>query len=191
MRTHVLLVLAIFALSLSVIVFADTITTPVRFIVPTTLSFTLSVPGNNASSFSAGSTTTTIIFNSTSNTVSQLNGTAAGSAQQQTATIPIFNFTNTGNVLINITMNFSTSLPSGVSVKAGWASGAYQASCGASVMPSKTVCINVTAGSVVNVANLTTSGGEQHRDVWLWADYSNVASGTDSTVNLVHTSVQA
>ena len=183
----IILLASLFAV-LSFAVFADTITTPVRFIVPSTLSFTLSVPGNNASSFAVGSTTTTLIFNTTSGTATRLNATAAGSTQQQNGTIPIFNYTNTGNVLINITINFTAALPAGVTVKAGWNSTSWQSSCSASTIPNITNCINVTIANNATVANLSTSGQGSYREVWLWADYSSVTSGTDSTVNLVHTS---
>ncbi len=191
MKSKIAIVFLVVVLASSLIAFADTITTPVRFLLPTTISFTLSVPGNNATSFSSGQTTTTIRFNSTITNTIKLNATPAGGAQQ-TAAIPIFNYTNTGNTYLNITVNFSTALPAGVTVRAGWADGAYQSSCTASVIPSTTACVNVTAGGNVAVANLSTTGGAggSFRDVWLWADYnSTVAVGTDSTVNLVHTSV--
>ena len=186
------------------LVFAQTtqqITTPVRFIVPTTITFTLAIPGNNATNFSsstAGTTATTILFNTTNRTEAGINATAVGNANvpSQTPSVPIFNFTNTGNVNINITINFSTALPTGVEVKAGWGPNAYQTGSqgctGAAAGPpggatqSLTTCSNITASSVVTtIANLSTSGAATQRNVWLWADFSSVTAGTDATVNLV------
>ena len=174
------------------------ITTPVRFILPTTTTFTLAIPGTNATTFSTtdspGTTTaTTIIFNSTSTTIGGVNASAVGGGGTQGPTTPIFNFTNTGNIKINITANFSTALPSGIVVKAGWGTNAYQASC---VAASKgppgggtgllTQCVNITDSETpATLANLSTSGVAAHRDVWVWADYSSATAGIDNSVNMV------
>jgi len=191
-QNKALLIILIFLLGAVGITLADTITTPVRFVVPTTISFTISIPATNATTFSSGQTTTTIIFNTTVTTANKLNATnVVGGSPVQTANVGIFNYTNTGNTAINITINFTTALPSGVSVKAGWADNDWESSCTQANKTTGTGCVNVTAStSVVRIANLTTTGATKYREVWLWADYNNVASGLDQTVNLAHVSIQ-
>lgn len=199
-----LVVAVVFILLASVVFGAQLITTPVRFILPTTTTFTLAIPGNNATTFAsttAGVTATTIMYNSTSRTDAGLNATAVGGAQQ-TPAIPIFNITNTGNININITINFSTALPTGVEVKGGWGTNAYQTGSNGCTGPAagppvnatngddKLRCSNITASQVLTtIANLSTSGAAAHRNIWMWADYNNVVAGTDSVVNLVFTSL--
>lgn len=197
-------VIAVAFLFLAGVAFApQTITTPVRFILPTTTTFTLAIPGNNATVFTstlAGVTATTIVYNTTNRTESGINATAVGTSTVQGPTVPIFNITNTGNININVTINFSTALPSGVEVKAGWGPNAYQTGSNGCTGPaagppgggtgSLTTCSNITASQVVTtIANMSTSGGAKYREVWLWADYTNVVVGTDSVVNLVFLSL--
>ncbi len=188
-KNHVIALLLI--LIAAGVALADTITTPVRFVIPTALTFTISIPAGNGTIFNASQTTTTIIFNTTATTAVKLNATnSPGGAAVQTATAGIFNYTNTGNVLVNITVNFSLALPTGVTVKAGWADGGYESACTGNNLSSTTTCTLVNANTnQTRIANLSTSGAGSWRSVWLWADYSSVAIGTDSTVNLVHTSV--
>ncbi len=195
---HVVIVI-VFLLGAVLAQTTQQITTPVRFIVPTTITFTLAIPGNNATTYAsttAGATATTILYNTTNRTESGINATAVGGASQ-TPAVPIFNFTNTGNVNINITINFSTALPTGVEVKAGWGANAYQSGSqgctGAAAGPpvnstngdDRLRCSNITASLVVTtIANLSTSGAGIYRNVWMWADFSSVTAGTDATVNL-------
>ncbi len=191
-KNKYLVILLFFLIAIGV-VFADTITTPVRFLLPTSLAFTLSVPGNNSTSYSSGSTTTTLQFNATVTTGNKINASNLG-GDTQTSTSPIFNYTNTGNVYLNMTINFTAALPSGVTVKAGWADGAWETSCtgtannGFNFTNGTTRCANVTLATNATVANMSVNGVGSYRNVWLWADYSSVAIGTDTTVNLVHTS---
>lgn len=197
MKNSYLIIAAVLFLFLSVTSAQQRIVTPVRFVLPTTTTFTLAVPGTNATTFASadgsGTTATTIIFNSTSLTIRGLNATAAGGAQQS-PTVPMFNATNTGNRNINITINFTTALPSGVSTKAGWGTNAYQVSCvapdagppvNATNGQDNTRCSNVTASATLTtIANLSTSGAGSYREVWFWADYVSAAAGIDNSVNL-------
>ncbi len=197
-------VVVVILLLLAGVAFApQQITTPVRFILPTVTSFTLAIPGNNATNFSSslsGVTATTLIFNTTNLTEGGINATAAGTSTVQGPTVSIFNITNTGNIKINVTINFSTALPGGVEVKAGWGPNAYQTGSNGCTGPAAgppggatevlTTCSNITASQIVTtVANMSTSGRAKYRDVWLWADYSSVAAGTDTSVNMVFISL--
>ncbi len=157
------------------------------------VSFVLFIPATNSSFYNSTSspTTGTVIFNSTNTNGIKINATWAQTGVAQNSTVSIFRYRNTGNTALNITLNFSATLPSGVTVKAAWNDTSYQATCTLSALngTSNDACTNITAGPVVRVANL--SAADAQRDIWLWADYSNVAVNTDTTVNLQHVSGQA
>jgi len=196
-KERYIIIFAIMLLLLGIAAAQQRIVVPVRFVLPSTTTFTLAVPGTNATTFASadvsGTTATTIIFNSTSTTIRGLNATAAGGAQQS-PTVPMFNLTNTGNRNINITINFTTALPSGVSAKAGWGTNSYQVSCAAPDAgppvnatngQDNTRCSNVTASATLTtIANLSTSGGGSYREVWFWADYVSATVGIDDSINL-------
>jgi len=171
---------------------------PVEYISPYTsqpvsvdLSFTLFIPATNATGTASNATTFQILFNSTDVNAKKVNATAHGGlGGQQTAAVSIFRYNNTGTVAINIMLNFTTALPSGVSVKAGWADAAYESSCTAVNLTSTTACVNIT-GTLTRVANLSSgAGGGEARDVWLWADYSDVSVNIDAERNLSSISIQ-
>ncbi len=156
------------------------------------LSYTLSIPAPNGTIFNTTQTTTAIIFNTTDLNAKKVNATnVAGGTAVQTATTAIFRYNNTGSIYLNVTLNFSAALPSGVIVKAGWSDTAWQPSCTAINLTDTTSCANITATTNMTiVANISTSGLGKARDVWLWADYNgSVPVNTDSTVNLNQDSI--
>jgi hypothetical protein len=88
----------------------------------------------------------------------------------QTGTLPIFNYTNTGNVAINLTLNFSSALPSGIEVYGN------------------SSARNGTAYSTLRLINNTCEGGcfrvaqglnftNNWAALWLWANFTNVVGG--------------
>lgn len=178
-------VVALLLLILAIVVGADSVTTTVWFNVPSVISFTVTLPGESPI---ASGTTMDILFNSTSTTINKLNATIAHNYTNQSATVPIFNYSNTGNGNINITVDFSSALPSGVSVKAGLNDSAWDTKCWATNLATAT---NNTCAMVNESANATVVGSlavGTTKGVWLWADYSSVAYGTYTSRTLTHRS---
>lgn len=173
--------------------------------VATDISFLLFVPSNNATgtqSYAATNTTQQIIFNYTALGIIRANASvSSGTAQGEG--ISIFRYRNTGNTAVNITMNFTDNVTgrpeaSSVVIKAGWAENAWQDSCAAvNLSYPNTTCANITVNftgnqAPVRIANLSTTGdaGGKDRDIWLWADWNNMAAAFDRTTTLRHESVQ-
>jgi hypothetical protein len=183
MRTGVLL--ACLAVLASVAV-ADTVTTTVWFNVPSDVTFTVTLPGKGGV---ASGATADIEYNSTTPTLNKINCTVAESAgASQTDEIPCFNYSNTGNREINITLQFGTELPSGVTVKAGWNNTAWIATCTCTDLPGcgDDDCVEVDDSAAVTVATIAYAG---YREVWMWADYADYGGGSSAQRELTHTSV--
>jgi len=155
------------------------------------VSFVLFIPATNITFFNstANPITNFLLFNSTDINGKKINATAV-SGIAQNSTLSIFRYKNTGNTGINITLNFSTSLPSGVTVKAGWNDASYKLSCSLVSLngTANSDCVNITSIAII-LANLSATDAQ--RDIWLWADYNNYAAGSDNDRNLTHTSQQS
>jgi hypothetical protein len=186
------LMLAVAALAmLAGIAAADTVTTTVWFNVPSDVSFSVTLPGESPVSSGA---TTDIEYNSTVPTLAKINCTVreAGPQGAQTAAIPCFNYSNTGNRAINVTLAFGSNLPTGVTVKAGQNNSAWIASCTCADLitgcPGLNDCVVVATSSstpTVKVANIAYAG---YKEVWMWADYSGYTGGATNQRALTHTS---
>ncbi len=179
------LIFVVFALlALGSFAAAATKSTTVYFNVPSSISFSVTLPGQSATT---GATTANIEFNSSIPTINKINcSVMLSGGVEQTDLIPCFNYSNTGNQAINITLKFD-SLPAGVTVKAGLNDTAWIASCACAELPTCNIddCIDV-ADSDVTVSSIAYAGYEE---VWLWADFSSVMGGTAETRTLTHTSV--
>ncbi len=175
-------IFALLLLALVSLVGADVITTNVFFNVPTSVAFTLTLPGLAANS--SGHLTTFIEYNHSSNTVRKVNASAGGTAQS--AAVPIFNYSNTGNVIINISLVFNESIPATINVSASKADGGYQLSCNVSAgaYPNTTTCKNVTNAGA-NITNISISG---YQEIWMWADFNNLPGGSSVRRTLSHVS---
>lgn len=157
------------------------------------LSFTIYIPANNATGrdTSQYAETDSIVFNITDVNGKKINATAAGGeGGQQTESISIFRYENTGTVALNITLNFTAGVPAEVTVKAGWSDASYQSSCSSKNLTAAGTCANISVGGAaqqpVLVANMTAVGAK--RDVWLWADYDSYAAGSNLASTLSHSS---
>ncbi len=157
------------------------------------LSFTIYIPANNATGRDTSQFTETdsIVFNITDVNGKKINATAAGGeGGQQTASVSIFRYENTGTVTLNITLNFTTGVPAAVTVKAGWSDASYQASCSSKNLTAAGTCANISVGGApqqpVLIANMTAIGAL--RDVWLWADYDSYSAGSNLASTLSHES---
>ena len=175
-------------LALSTYALAATITTSVRFIIPSDTSFSVSVPASN-STFSS-STSAGIYFNSSSTTITMINASIsdAGTASQ-TNTTAIFRYRNDGNVPINITISFNAITSTCINVKASVGSTGWQSTCtNFTVPPTNLSCTNWNSSSLT--AKNVTNGlaVNQVRDLWLWADYTSCSVGLDETDTITHTS---
>jgi hypothetical protein len=172
---------------LAAFAFADTVSTTVWFNVPSDITFTVTIPGKGAV---AGSTTD-IEYNATVPTITKVNCTVReGGGQSQTALVPCFNYTNTGNRAINITLQFGSALPTGVTVKAGHNNSAWLASCTCTDLVGgcpldDCVVVPATPTTAVKVANIPYAS---YKDVWMWADYASYMGGAGNSRALSHTS---
>lgn len=148
----------------AMLAYGDT-NTIVRFVVPSDLSFTVTV--------TAG--TYIILFNSSGPTIPDIN------ASNQTSTNPVLNFTNTGNTNEYFNIKLDYAAPTGVVMKCGPAFGSWQASCecqagGAQAYANSTACCNITTTNVKVNNSATAVGGSQ--PLWCWANFSSVTAGT-------------
>jgi len=153
------------------------------------ISFTIYISAANATGWdsSAASATDQILFNSSNPNGIKINASSYSGANQS-ASVSIFRYENTGNTAINLTLAFGTAPTcSGgtITVKAAWTDSSYQSSCNGSIDQSG--CTNITA-TARHIANLSIAGAR--RDVWLWADYSSCSANLDTTQVLTHTSVE-
>ncbi|MFH1448452.1 MAG: hypothetical protein ABIG39_06315 [Candidatus Micrarchaeota archaeon] len=168
------------------VVGADTMLTAVYFNVPSSISFTVTVPGESAA---AGATTPDIGFNSSIPTATKINCSCGGGSETlQDDNVPCFNYTNTGNRAINLSVQFGSALPAGVRTKAGHNASAYEAECTCSTLPTgctTNACVFVNDTLSVKVADIAYGGYEE---VWFWADFANVTGGTDTNRTLIHIS---
>ena len=181
-----LLVLVVLA-ALALYVEAATVTTTVYFNVPSSISFTVTLPGQSATASGASAD---IEYNSSIVTATKINCTVRpGNANNQTALVPCFNYSNTGNRVINVTLQFGTALPTGVMVKAGHNNSAWAATCTctdlAGTACNTNQCVEVNDSVAVKVANIAYAG---YKDVWMWADYSSYSGGASNSRTLTHTS---
>jgi len=189
-RLTVIIIVGI--LTLTGFVLADTITTAVRFIIPSDLAFSISTPSNNSTFVT--SSTAGLFFNSTTTTITMLNASlsedsAFGNADQDNDTA-IFRYRNDGNSAINITITFSGFTDTCINVKASVGSLGYQSVCADEIGPTtNTTCVNwnSTSTGAKNVTNGLTVN--ELRDVWLWADFTSCSSGLDETDTITHTSL--
>ena len=190
-KTFLLALIIIIAISATAL--AISLTTSVRFIIPVDLSFSISTPSNNTT-FSTTSTAG-LYFNSSSTTITMVNasldpGQGTSNAYQNNGTA-IFRYRNTGNVVMNITMQFNTITAACINVKASVGSTGWQSTCtNFTVAPTNLSCTNWNSTSA-GAKNVTDSlAVNQVRDVWLWADFTSCAAGLDETDTITHTSNQ-
>lgn len=190
-RLTVIIIVGI--LALTGLVLADTITTAVRFIIPSDLAFSISTPSNNSTFVT--SSTAGLYFNSTTTTITMLNASlsensALGNSDQDNDTA-IFRYRNDGNAAINITLSFALITDTCINVKASVGSLGYQAICADETGPTtNTTCVNWNSTSL-GAKNVTdTLAVNDLRDVWLWADFTSCSSGLDETDTITHTSIK-
>ena len=167
---------------------ADTVTTTVWFNTPSDVSFSVTLPGRGAI---ASGSTSDVEYNSSTPTAEKINCSVRATPwSSQTESVPCFNYSNTGNREINVTMQFGSALPAGVAVKAGWNNSAWVASCSCTKLPAcgSNDCVNVTDTSAVTVATIAYAG---YQEVWMWADFSSYSGGSSNSRTLTHTSLSS
>jgi len=206
-------------LLLSSIAIADFASTRVFFIIKRTIGFTVTLPSGGT--WTAGNLTTAppnntvytadIEFNVSNKSQAWTNASVAPCCtNQQNEGIPIFNYTNTGTVPINITLAFNgTFMPAGINVTAsnGTAGGVQNfftgGAVGCTLGPVATLdqtpdgsaaahtCKNITNTFSRYISDLQPT---QFRGLWLWAFFDNFPAtggsvGSDTyTRNLTHAS---
>ncbi len=184
---RITLVIASLAL-LAAMAFADTKATTVWFNVPSDVTFSVTLPGQGAT---AGGATTDIEYNASVPTLNKINcSVREPGGVLQTDTVPCFNYTNTGNRAINITLVFDLAPPAGVTVKAGLNDSAWIASCACAELPTCNIddCIEVDNAAAVTVATIAYAG---YQEVWMWADYSGYGGGSSNQRGLTHESLSS
>jgi hypothetical protein len=185
------LIALVVLMAIAAVAFADSVTTTVYFNVPSSISFTVTLPGGSPV---ASGATGDIEFNSSAVSRVKLNCTVRSSpGNNQTAAIPCFNYSNTGNRNINITLQFGVALPTQVKVKAGHNNTAWISSCTCTSLatggcPGLNDCVEVNSTVAVKIATIPYAG---YKDIWLWADFTNYMGGSSDTSILTHTSEPA
>jgi len=161
--------------------------TTVYFNVPETMSFTVTLPSYSANTSNttepAGApVTVNIEFNATTGDSNAQPCVQAGAATCQTgATLPIFQYDNTGNANMTIQLRFGSALATGI-----------------------TVCVNSTAQGTGNQATHHTACYDVNNSLWaivvqnlsstgsnltnatLYANFSGISAGTSSNRRLDH-----
>lgn len=182
-------------LLLSFLVRPDTFSTIAYFNVPTSLTFTVTLPGGPANTNSTYSSD--IEFNASSNNAKNVTPCVAGGGSCQTSTTPIFLYTNTGNVNLNFTVQLSsnvtnTSVIMGSSNSSSFYAKSDGSGCNAAgTNASNWSCVNVTSEGAsycfngTYVINPNTAG-----QCWVWANFFNLYGGNRFRRTLTHTSVQ-
>ncbi len=170
-------VVSIMLVLMSLIVIADTDDTTVTFIIPQSIAHSLAYAASCTSSNFAciesdGS------YQGTQNyiNITQIDGTPC-----QAAGTPAVTITNNGNANLNVTWQFTSALPSGVTFKVGNTSTMWQSSCSLSATSTwvASQCKTVTDSTASKVAyNLAASGTEQ---IWAACDFNNFNSGQSTT----------
>jgi len=193
---------------LTTVAVADFVGTRVFFIIRRTIGFMVTLPSTPGLNYTAGNTTAAVItadveFNASNKSQYGINASVAPCcANIQTGVIPIFNYTNTGTIPINITLAFNgTTMPPGVNVTASNGTLAYMTGdctlgtgVGLTAAPDGdpgTTCKNVTNTFSTFIANLQPGRG---MNLFLWATYDNFPATGGSintaayTRNLTHAS---
>ncbi len=109
---------------------------------------------------------TSIWFNATSKTQSNVNGTG------QNSTVPLIQITNSGNVALDFFWALNTSTPAGVTLKADTDND-----------PTGATNITTTATKIVSAL-----GAGNSQNIWHWADFSNAAPMSAARTLSVNTS---
>jgi len=180
-------VLALLLLTMVAVAAPQYAQTTVYFNVPETLSFTVTLPSyaantSNTTEPAGAPVTVNIEFNATTGDSNAQPCIQAGAATCQTgATLPIFQYDNTGNANMTIQLRFSSALPSGI-----------------------TVCVNSTAQGTGNQATHHTACYDVNNSLWaivvqnlsstgsnltnatLYANFSGISPGTSSNRRLDH-----
>jgi hypothetical protein len=191
MRT---IVIAIFFVALlgAALVAADYAQTTVWFTVATSVSFTVTIPGAGATSSTAaapGTATGDVYVNATTVPVVALQPCANPdfSTNCQVTTVgsarPIFNYSNTGNVALNMTIRFNSTLPSYVAV---WGNSTCSAgTCSAAKRPVNESGVSNEKHYVVQ--GLPTTAGNWAAE-WLYVNFSSGATGGAVNRVMLHNS---
>jgi len=178
-------VFSIFIVLLAGLAIADSITTSVRFVIPSNTAFAIAVPSND--SFISSGSTDALLFNSSLTSANGLNATTTDGVQNSTQSI--FRYRNDANQNLNITLAFgSNPACSGgtIEVKVANASTGYKDSCTDLAIANQTDCVNITTTTVVIINDLPFSGADT-MDIWLWSDYNTCTAGLDTTQTITHT----
>jgi hypothetical protein len=184
------------------VVIAQSVSTHIIFVVPTITGFRVTLPGTGGYNSSSASTNVTadIIFNESvvrnytngNLYVLSVNATRRYTPSDgQSSASGIFNYTNTGTVMINVSIQLDAALPiwptstNTIKLYAGNQSADFATQpCnaeGTGLYTGKCVYVNNTAKSAVG-QNLSVGSATS---VWLWADLINMSTGT-SEVNVSH-----
>jgi len=169
MKRYIALLPLAFVLAIIPSVLADSTSITVTFKVPQDISFSVAYAGScSASDFACVESDATIDGSQTQISITQIDGTAC-----QTASAPALNITNSGNTNIDITMAFSTALPSGVTYKVSQSSSGYESTCSETTPPT-TGCMTVSTTSKTAISSLAAGSSQE---LWNWCDFSNFNSG--------------
>lgn len=172
---------------LSAVVFADTQTTTLSWVIPSSVSHTLSYGG--------GCSTSAMYFveddssaNGTDTMVLPKEGSSVSDANCQSSSVSAITVNNGGNVIIDVNASITTSLESGVTLK-GWLGstgcgtngvGGWEASCSNAGSDDSTVattstCVSIGDSSLQVLADVAVSGSSQ---LCLAADFTGLSEGT-------------
>lgn len=172
--TGILLMVFVFGLPVAFALYEST-STIVHFNLPTDMSYTLTLPGlgavtSNTSATPGGTATADVDFNcSAVGSCAAVNPKAHGGSVQADGT-PIFEFDNTGNIGINITVFFNDTTPTCIVV---WGNTTWN--------DDETAL--ATANNVIGGTNVTVISNFQPvtaaQDWYMWANFSGCTIDDD------------
>jgi hypothetical protein len=130
-------------------------------VTPSIVGFTITLPGESVvNSEPGGNATTGIEFNNTGQNVQIVTvPCVVGTAACQTSTVPIFNFTNVGNVELNYSVSINESLPAQITLY-----------CDTDNDPAGNTTVTTSEWEVDNSVLAS-----EWVDLWCWVDFIDVS----------------
>lgn len=165
----ILLLVLVFGLPL-VIASAEYTQTIVHFNVPSEIAYTLTLPGVAAvNSAASPAATADIDFNcSSSGSVGSVNASAFGGSTQSNGT-PIFQFDNTGNLNLNITVYLNDTVPSCIKL---WGNNTWALPADIAASDNAIAATNVTVA-------LNLAPADPAVNWYMWANFSGCTPDED------------
>lgn len=176
MNGKLLVALLVLATCAMVVYATNPQTATVNYVVAASVDFSITYPAGTVS----------VTFDVTTPTVGGLNAT------NQTTTVPILKFQNTGNINTYYDLNLTAANPSWAVLQCGPAFGSYQVTgcdCQGAGTATATTCCNITSSvSSYSRINATITAVSAYQNVWCWGNFTSAVAGTTSRTMSINSS---